>query len=94
MSLLKYKTILKQITFQIQENQKYQGQCRTQGGCFLANTPIKMADGSYKNIQDILVGDNVFAFDINANIPTTSGVSITFVRPETRYRVVEYETKN
>lgn len=29
------------------------------GGCFLAGTKILMADGSYKNIEDIEIGDNI-----------------------------------
>lgn len=33
------------------------------GGCFLAGTPITMADGSMKAIESIEVGDVVLAFD-------------------------------
>lgn len=32
------------------------------GGCFVADTPILMADGGCKNIQDIEVGDEVLSF--------------------------------
>jgi pretoxin HINT domain-containing protein len=33
------------------------------GGCFLAGTPITMADGSTKPIEEIAVGDVVLAYD-------------------------------
>jgi hypothetical protein len=33
------------------------------GNCFLAGTQVLMADGSYKNIEDVKVGDYVFSFD-------------------------------
>jgi hypothetical protein len=33
-----------------------------QGGCFLAGTQILMADGSYRNIEDVKVGDQVLSF--------------------------------
>lgn len=32
-------------------------------GCFSENTKISMADGSYKNIQDVIVGDEVKTLD-------------------------------
>jgi hypothetical protein len=32
------------------------------GGCFLADTKIKMADGSEKNIEDVKTGDKVLTF--------------------------------
>lgn len=38
----------------------YVGQTRT---CFLAGTKIVMADGTYKNIETIVVGDTVKSFD-------------------------------
>ena len=38
--------------------------------CFLAGTHITMADGSYKNIEDIVVGDKVLSYDRNNNIIT------------------------
>jgi len=36
----------------------------TNGCCFPAGTRITMADGSYKNIEDIRVGDRVLAYDL------------------------------
>ncbi len=35
--------------------------------CFAAGTPVEMADGTYKNIEDIKLGDRVAAFDGNAD---------------------------
>ena len=60
-------------------------------GCFLAGTPILMADGSYKNIQDVLIGDKVVGYDIFNNKPVDVDVTTTFVRPATSYRIIEYE---
>jgi hypothetical protein len=33
------------------------------GSCFTAGTKVRMADGSYKNIEDIKVGDEVTSYD-------------------------------
>jgi len=63
-------------------------------GCFLANTKILMQDGSYKNIQDILVGDKITAFDIYNNKPTNAEVTTTFIRNATEYLIIEYEIKD
>ncbi|MFA5856752.1 MAG: Hint domain-containing protein [Candidatus Pacearchaeota archaeon] len=60
-------------------------------GCFLADTKILMGDKNYKNIQDILIGEKVVAFDIDNNKFTEAEVTTTFVRKENRYRVIEYE---
>lgn len=60
-------------------------------GCFLADTKILMQDGSYKNIQDILVGDKVTAFDIYNKKPANAEATTTFTRNETRYRIIGYE---
>lgn len=62
-----------------------------QTGCFLANTPIKMADGTYKNIQDIVVGEKVAAFDIANMQPSIAEVTTTFKRPVDKYLIIEYE---
>ncbi len=34
------------------------------GYCFIAGTKISMTNGTTKNIEDILVGDKVFAYDV------------------------------
>jgi len=33
------------------------------GGCFAAGTPVTMADGSARNIEEVRLGDEVMAFD-------------------------------
>jgi len=60
-------------------------------GCFLAGTPILMEDGSYKNIEDVKVDDKVLAYDVDNDAPVDATVSTTFVRNETKYRIIEYE---
>jgi hypothetical protein len=60
-------------------------------GCFLANTTIMLANGTLVNIQDIKVGDEVMAYDINNNKPVNASVSATFIRNETKYRIINYE---
>ncbi|MDD5193847.1 MAG: hypothetical protein PHF67_04665 [Candidatus Nanoarchaeia archaeon] len=60
-------------------------------GCFLANTQIKMADGTYKNIQDIRVGEKVTAFDLENNKPAIAPVTATFVHDANEYYIIEYE---
>ncbi len=61
------------------------------GGCFLEDTSIKMADGSYKDIEDIQIGEKVMAYDIENDQPVAADVTTTFVRNETSYRIIEYE---
>ncbi|MAG02709.1 hypothetical protein CMI42_05205 [Candidatus Pacearchaeota archaeon] len=60
-------------------------------GCFLPNTQILMADGTYKNIEEILLREEVIAYDIFNNLKTSSPVSTTFKRLETKYYQIEYE---
>lgn len=40
------------------------------GGCFLFGTKITMADGSFKNIEDLKLGDELLTFNI-PGLPTT-----------------------
>lgn len=42
------------------------------GGCFLAGTKIKMADGSQKNIEDVQIGDEILTFSDEKNHQLTS----------------------
>ena len=51
--------------------------------CFLAGTKITMADGTEKNIEDVIVGDTVKAFDSDTNRVIDSPVSTVFVHPGT-----------
>jgi hypothetical protein len=46
--------------------------------CFLAGTQIEMADGSTKNIEDIVVGDTVVSYDIDSEEWKTGIVSYVF----------------
>ncbi|HOW35446.1 MAG TPA: Hint domain-containing protein [Candidatus Omnitrophota bacterium] len=49
------------------------------GGCFLANTPITMADGSQKPIQEVKPGDQVLSFDEKSKKIVTGTVTKLFV---------------
>jgi len=46
--------------------------------CFLAGTKVVMADGSYKNIEDIVVGDLVLAYDEGTGAIANCKVTHTF----------------
>jgi len=46
--------------------------------CFLAGTKVVMADGSYKNIEDIVVGDLVLAYDEGTGVIANCKVTHTF----------------
>jgi len=82
----------KQTQETLQELAESRGQGKDNvGGCFLAGTKILMADGSYKNIEDILLGDKVVAYDLVNEVPVESEVSTTFKRLETKYYIIEYE---
>jgi hypothetical protein len=63
----------------------------SQPGCFLENTKILMTDETYKNIQDIFIGDGVIAYDIFNNYPVKSEISHTFKRFDNQYYLIEYE---
>ncbi len=62
-------------------------------GCFLANTKITMFDNSQLNIQDILKGNYITAFDIYEQKPVKAEITETFVRNETEYYIIDYEIK-
>lgn len=63
-------------------------------GCFLAGTPIMLANGYYKNIENMKEGDSVKAFDLVNNRVVDAEVTKTFVRKANSYRIIEYETIN
>lgn len=48
--------------------------------CFAAGTPISMADGSYKAIEQVQVGDEVLAFDEGSRTLVPSRVERTAIR--------------
>ena len=60
-------------------------------GCFLAGTRIMLSDGSYKNIEDMKIGDSVKSYDLSKKIIVDSNVTMTFVRNSSSYRIIEYE---
>lgn len=64
-----------------------------QPGCFLANTKIKMADGSYKNIQDIKEGEKVMAYDIEEDRAVKADITKTFKRQAEDYLIIDYEVE-
>lgn len=51
------------------------------GGCFLAGTPVLMADGTYKPIETINAGDMVMSFDPVGHL-TPNPVEARIVTPE------------
>ncbi len=53
------------------------------GSCFVAGTPITMADGSTKPIEQVQIGDAVLAFDEASGQLATGTVVHTFVHPDT-----------
>ena len=63
-------------------------------GCFLSGTKIMLSDGSYKNIEDIRVGEKVVAFDLVNNHAVDSDITTTFTRKSNSYRIIEYEIEN
>jgi hypothetical protein len=50
----------------------------TTTACFLAGTKITMADGSYKNIEDVVIGDFVKAYDEEADLVKNAEVVKVF----------------
>ena len=51
--------------------------------CFLAGTKIAMSDGTEKDIENVVVGDTVKAFDIETGEVIDSPVPTVFVHPNT-----------
>ncbi len=58
------------------------------GECFPAGTPITMADGSRKPIEQIVAGEAVMTFDEPARSLVAGNVSSTVVRPHTDSLIV------
>lgn len=48
------------------------------GSCFVAGTPVLMADGSMKKIEDVVVGDIVESYDTETITASISRVSKTY----------------
>lgn len=47
--------------------------------CFLPGTKVSMADGTTKNIEDIIQGDKLLSFDVNDNKAVNNTVANTLV---------------
>jgi hypothetical protein len=60
-------------------------------GCFLEDTQVLMSNGNYKDIEDIELGEGIVAYDLENGKAVNSNVTYTFVRNETKYRIIEYE---
>jgi len=60
-------------------------------GCFLENTSVTLADGSLINIEDLKEGQNVIAYDLEKEEAVNATITKTFIRNETKFRIVEYE---
>lgn len=61
--------------------------------CFLAGTPILMADGSLKPIEQIRVGDIVVAFDQETETFKQDKVTELFEHKENKYLIVNAKLK-
>ena len=60
--------------------------------CFVAGTPITMADGSLRPIEAVRTGDRVLSFDLTRSELVPGLVTRTFVHPGTAELVVVNET--
>ena len=60
-------------------------------GCFAAGHLIEMADGSYKDIAEIEVGDQVACVDLQSYEKTTSHVTATFTKQAQGTLVIKAE---
>jgi hypothetical protein len=63
----------------------------TNGGCFLENTSILLANGEYIPIQNIKEGNFVTAYDLEKNKSVNASITHLFIRNETRYRIIKYK---
>jgi len=50
------------------------GTCSTDNTCLIEGTQVEMSNGTFKNIENILVGDNVMSFNIHT-MPSNDNVS-------------------
>jgi len=61
--------------------------------CFLAGTPILLADGSTKDIEAIKVGDTVLAYDQESGKNKSDKVVETFIHEEDNYLLINGRIK-
>ena len=70
------------------------GGAGNQNRCFVAGTKISMANNINKNIEDIVIGDLVKAFDTNTNTIINSSVLKTFIHPDNKeYYIINNNLK-
>ena len=70
------------------------GSVKVNANCFAAGTKISMADNITKNIEDIIIGDLVKAFDTNTNTIINSSVLKTFIHPDNKeYYIINNNLK-
>ena len=62
-----------------------------EANCFVADTPVLMADGSSKPIQDVQVGDEVVAYDPDTDTTQPRTVTRTYVHEQVETLVVTLE---
>ena len=60
----------------------------TEDTCFLAGTPVLLANGSYKNIEDIKVGEKVRCYDIKNQSMAVGTVTKVFHHPRASMYVI------
>jgi len=60
--------------------------------CFLPGTPVSMADGSYKNIEDIQIGDMVKVY--NENIKNTEELPVNTIKKKIQDNIYELCLEN
>jgi alpha-2-macroglobulin len=58
------------------------------GGCFTAGTPITMADGTIKLIEEIKTGDRVLTQDVDKNVRTKAVVERVYERRTNGYYII------
>jgi parallel beta-helix repeat protein len=62
---------------------RYKWERETGGSCFLAGTKVTMADGTYKNIEDVELGDMVKAYDeTNKRVTNSKVVTLFYHTPQ------------
>jgi len=59
--------------------------------CFLSGTKITMANGTQKNIEDIIVGDKVVSYNVETKIFYITTVCNTFVRETEVYYTIRFD---
>ena len=70
------------------------GSSKANANCFLSGTQISMVNKTTKNIEDIIIGDIVKAFDTDTNTIIDSLVVKTFIHPDNKeYYIINNNLK-